>query len=232
MRNLALGSLVVLSGCLYNDPGPGGGGPVEPDLLGDGFATALCAKMFECCDTIELQQQFGGGTEDDCRDQYAQTFSMLLEPVLLDSIDSDRVTYDADIAGDCIAAYRDLSCAEFAAVRFADGPFEGCSSPFDPQVANDAACGNDYDCTSGYCSGDSVDFQGTITYGTCITAPGLDDPCDGSDCGDGFYCNFSTFTCASPLANGTNCGSDTECDSGYCDDSTFVCADATICDGV
>lgn len=229
----ALASVLVLGGCLYNDPGPGGGGPVAPDLVGEGYASALCAKLFECCDALELDEMgLGTATEDECRTQYAQLFSQLLEPVLLDSIDAGRVVYDAAAGGACIGAINALSCPELSEVMSNDGPFEACTDPFDPQVANDGQCANDFDCTSTYCSGDSVDFSGNITYGTCIAAPGLDDPCDGSACANGFYCDFATITCQSPLANGSSCGSDEQCASDHCDDSTFLCADNMTCDGV
>lgn len=214
---VSLSSLCASSAC-----GGGDGGAVEPDEIGEAIASIECARLFDCCDADELMSELGFGdidTPEECEQLLAGLSSGFLEPKIEAAIASGRLIYHADRMGDCVDAMAALSCAEAAAAQTEDfATFTGCEDPFEGQVADGGACADDVECQSGFCRGDSTDFEGNVTEGVCDAWPGDGDMCDFGDCADGYYCDFGPNgeMCVAALSAGSECDSDDECETGNC----------------
>lgn len=225
MRTFAISMCVVtLAAC-----GGGGGGGVPIDDLGSELARVTCAKLSECCTTQEfMDATLGAEDESECRALFT-AFGGILVKIYKDSIAAGRLVYHGDRMEDCFSAIEGQTCAEYAAVGDGDFASAGCEDPFEGTVAAGGQCATDEDCTSGWCSGDSVDFEGNITYGTCGAAPTQGMPCEEFDCGAGLYCEAST--CTPKKADGMACFSDDECTSGGCNGDPGTCGVTMVCDG-
>lgn len=209
--------------------GGSGGEGVPIDKLGDELAVVTCSKIFECCTAEEaMQQTLGSETEAECV-RTLSLFGGLLENIYQDSIDAGRLVYHGDRLRDCFDLIAAQSCTQYALSTVGDGDFEafGCEDPFDGMVAAGGQCASDEDCTSGYCSGDSLDSEGNIMYGTCATAPTAGMPCDSFTCASGHYCE--TGTCQPTKADGMPCTGADECTNGGC--NADVCGMTMTCDG-
>ena len=83
-----------------------------------------------------------------------------------------------------------------------------------------AACTTLADCSLYYpCNSGSLQCEPWPRTGESCTAL----------CSDGSFCDSSTFTCTSPLANGSPCKTDDNCASTYCN-AQKVCADVVVCE--
>ena len=223
---------VYLSLFLFAACDGGGRGSVAPSELGGEMGEVMCARLSECCTAAEfMEQTLGAENEEECRAFYSGFVGALLTPVLEDSIAAGRVVYHGDRMGACLDAMAALSCDEATVAIESDSPWNGCQDPFEGQVAIGGQCANDWDCVSEYCSGESTDFEGNITFGTCAAAPAIGMPCDDFECGEDAYCeNGTTPTCQAKLSDGSGCTDEDECASGGCNGG--VCGAPTTCDGV
>jgi hypothetical protein len=212
------------------------GDPVAIDQIGEELGGVQCMKLFECCTADEVMDQtLGAETVEECEEFYAAFIGTLLEPVIQDSVDAGRVEYDGEVLGGCLDVIAAMSCSEFSASFGADGLLAGCGDPFVARVLIEGECANDFDCTSEYCSGDSVDFNtGAITYGTCAVIPGVGEPCDDGECTDAAYCDMTPDVpiCAYRLDDGSDCTFDDDCASDFCDDTNLCAVEPPVCDGI
>jgi len=233
MKRLAF--CIVLVGCGGDDSGSGG--YVEVDNLGLELGLASCAKQFDCCTDAEIMEQYMGITLDDmpitteeqCVEFTNAIFSGLFVAELEESIAAGRAEYDGAAAGDCIAALRSLTCAQYSSAM-SDESALSCGAFILPKVAEGGACGEDFECTTGNCDGESEDVDGT-----CTTLPGEGETCSG-DCAGDLSCNFDQSSgmqvCEAPKPAGAECSLDRECASDFCDDATDMCAtEPPTCDG-
>lgn len=236
MRTTLTAASVVLLAC------GGGGGSVELAELGNELAEASCSRSFECCDAAELMEQYGFfdiETEAECVTVIAGFTQQFLVGQLEASVASGRVVYHADRMGACLDLMRSMSCEELATSMNSELVAGlGCDDPFEGTVANGSACASDEECTSDFCDGESMDFEGNVTEGTCAAAPGAGTACsEDYECAEGAWCDVAATdgpTCAAPQAAGADCSSDDECASGNCagDDNARTCSDDLVCDGV
>jgi hypothetical protein len=227
----AMTRLAVFTMILAACGGGGGSGGVAPDQIASEVAKVTCTRLFECCTTPELMQEaLGAKTEAECESIFAG-FGTIVFNVIKDSIAAGRVKYDGDALGTCLDVVAGATCSEFSKQRRNDytSASSGCKDPFDGQVAANGACANDVDCVSNYCSGDSVDFNGNVTMGTCKPAPTAGNPCDNGDCAENAWCNAGM--CAAPKADGMPCSLDDECASDSCTGTPSQCASSAVCDG-
>lgn len=213
--------------------GGGGSGGITVDNLAAELGEVTCEKLSACCTPQEfMDETLGADTVAECQALFTG-FGTILTNVMQDSIAAGRMIYHGDRMADCFAAIESASCIDFRTQQ--SGPFPGsaCEDPFEGLVADGGQCANDFDCRSEFCSGDSVDFNGNVTFGTCGVAPAIGQPCDGDDCAEGAFCDFgpSGQTCTALLTDGSACNGDDECASGGCNGTPGTCGVTTTCDG-
>lgn len=242
-RNILAISIAALAGC-GGDGGGGNGGDVPVNQIGEQFGRVSCERMFECCNAQELMEElefFNVDTVDDCAMVFAGFIGGFLEPQIEASVASGRLIYRADRMAECVDRFRAMSCAELAQAMTTDdfGDSGVCRDPFVGQVPDGQACASDLECQSETCIGESMDFEGNVTEGTCGSPPGPGDACDFGECGGGAYCEFgaSGEMCAAAKSSGAECSSDDECTSQNCaggdpnNGTPGNCSDELRCDG-
>lgn len=223
MKTLVLGVLLV--GC---GGGGSGGGPIPIDNLASEISQASCSKIFECCNSAEVMQQFMNityngqpvTTEMQCEGLTNGLFAQYLIPEYKASIAAGRITYDGSAARGCIDAFVNLGCGPYS--QLSGAMSVSCDTPFiRPAVGDGGACSQSYECTGDFCDGATSSADGT-----CKPKPTAGQSCTGT-CAPGLYCSG---TCQPLLANGASCTGSEQCASGNCAGST--CADrAPRCDG-
>jgi hypothetical protein len=221
--------LVAMIGILAACGGEGGSnGSISIEELPAENGRVQCAKLDECCTLEEfMDETLGSETVMEC-EQLITAFTSILIPVMQDSVAKGRMVYHADRMADCFATLEGQTCAGFR--RALEEGLGNCENPFEPQVADGGACGDDFDCTSEFCVGEEFDFEtNEITLGVCGSAPGNGEPCIEGDCDGGLYCDGST--CATPQPDGALCTGDEECVSGECNNGSGTCGPIMTCDG-
>jgi len=192
--------VVVLVGC-------DGGGQSTPIAIGDfetAYVEAYCAKLVRC-----------GVWEDEqtCLDVdfgHARS-SYTVIPAATAAVDAGKATYDANAAGDCVAAFASSGC-DYASDHDADA----CAKAFVGLAAIGAACANDQECSSGSCS---IAYSGPsrCPSGVCVAPPTIGNSCStGTYCGPNAYCDGTTCRARGQAGD--------RCDSGY-----GQCADDLDC---
>jgi len=219
-------TISILAACGGED-----NGSISIEELPIESARISCAKLEACCTLEEfMDQTFGGSTIAECEQLYGGLTSIIV-PLLNDSVANGRMIYHGDRVADCFAQLEDQSCTEFQSQTSQD--LGNCKNPFEPMVANGGVCGEDFDCTSGFCIGEEIDFETSeITYGVCGDAPGAGQQCVDFDCAAGLYCDSGT--CATPQPDGAQCSGDDSCESGNCNQDLGqpgTCGEITTCDG-
>jgi hypothetical protein len=212
MKLRAFGLLLVV-GC-----GDGGSsGPIARANYARESAATFCAKAYSCCNMAELTElelRDGFTGEAECVEVVAAQFADSV------ALTSPSVDFDADAAGDCRDEAEGASCSQF---------FSGaevtpaCDRVYSGTLADGATCEIDQECASAYCA---FDFE--ASENVCATLPGAGAACE-FRCEDGLACIDGM--CSDLLANGAECMSDLDCESGYC---ATTCADrptSTTCDG-
>jgi len=224
----------LLVGCGGDDSG---GGNVAVDNLGTELASVSCSKQFECCSDAEIMDLYMGitindhpiATEADCNEFSNALLSGLLVPEYKESLAAGRIEYDGTAAADCIADIQSLSCDQYNSGDI-DSVLPTCRPFVIPKVGDGGACGEDYECTSGFCDGETEDGPD----GMCKPKPGAGEACT-DDCADGLYCGFDTSgggeMCMPKLANGETCNLDDRCMSDYCADGGMCAEKPPLCQG-
>ena len=199
-----------------------------------------CAIQFDCCTAAEITEMYDGttfegeatSTEEQCNRFATAVLTGFGVNEYKESIAMGRVEYDADAAGDCVAALRELSCSAYG---LGNAIYDnGCRPFLIPKVGDGGACLQDYERTSDNCAGEENSLGADPVDGACAPMPGLGEACD-DNCADGLYCKSTqqapTGTCQTLEVDGAYCNVDDSCESDFCDDQG-VCADkAPICDG-
>ncbi len=190
----------------------------------DDFATAFCTQLSKCT-PFALQEVYGDIAT-------CKTRAAIPCPSALGASGTKMTTSDLE---QCVQTVNAESCEEYL-----DNPQpSACSIP--GTVASGAACGSDWQCSTGYCE---LKF-GTLC-GTCATRamPGQTGPDGGPVCLADAQC-AATLVCAggkcvSPGMMGATCSTPPECArtltciGGTCQTPLALgatCAAATDCDG-
>jgi hypothetical protein len=227
----------LLTACGGDDGGDGGDEPVPLSELDDRLGATVCARMVECCTTQELMDELlGAENQAECEALYTGFVGQLLIPALEDSVANGRLLYDGTKLPECLDGLAALACPELRGAIHG-GLGNACSSPFTGLVELGGTCAGDVDCISHFCDGDSVDLEGTITFGTCTQLPTDGQPCVDDTCGPGLRCerDSQTGTCGPTFADGVACTYDDDCTSGDCvgpSGSAGTCGDSMTCDGL
>ncbi len=217
--------LAVVGGCSDSGGGTVTGDPVPLTDLAAKFSAASCGVAFKCCTAAEISAQYGTSitTEAGCDTSIAGLLNSLAVPAYQASIAAGRISYDAAAAGDCVALLNSVTCAEYSA-DMSMTTVSGCGQFLIPKVANDGACSQSYECTSGNCEGAN---SSPPTDGACKPVPTVGQTCEFT-CASGAYCAGTT--CAAQKANGAACNNGDQCTSGRCE--TTCMSAANVCDGI
>jgi hypothetical protein len=212
----------VLVGACGDDGGGGGGGggigsEVPLEDFADVYAQVLCDRVFDCCP----QGEGGPSSPAECEAAYGGMLEAFFTTSLIRSEESGRADYRGDVFANCLRLIDGLSCDEFTSGSF-EGDLEasGCAQFIVPNQGVGDECAMDWECTSGYCEGESGLFDEEI-LGVCRPLPGEGEACEDA-CEDGFWCDFGMEgeTCVPVQPDGAECFDDDECRSGSCVDST------------
>jgi len=225
---VALGA--VLFGC-GGSTSDGGAAPVARQDFGSEAADALCTLLAGCCQSVGFA--YDGAA---CR----SGFSTVAEA----DLSNPKITFDANVAGQCLAAVRSGTC------NVTDGFESSCRGVFNGTVAGGGVCASSAECRrpeggialceSGICSprprgtaGDAcsstcTESGSSISCSSTVTAVGGSggSPSAGpSGCytNDGLTCG-TTGTCV-PLAQVSEPCTSLSCVKGaFCDFKTGLCA--------
>lgn len=224
---------LIIAACGGDDGPDGTGGQAGAGGAGSGslaeqYAEAYCGKMAECCDYSELGDSLGNSgvrSYAGCRIAYRTTWEGYVEHLLEEGAKAGRIAFNEVEFSSCMAALKELSCADYGKTRGADVP--SCKAIFEPKVALGGACASSIECIGGLC--DVLDGE---PLGTCIKVPGEGEPCLDAECGDGLRCEVQT--CMPALADGAACDNDNDCESSACKKTDPMSSMGTcvrVCDG-
>jgi hypothetical protein len=164
--------------------GSAGTGGIPIGMAPAAIASAICAKVFECC-SAEQRMTLGtiGETEDQCR-AFVEAFLGLYQLDIRTSIAAMRAEYDGQALAECVAEHQDRACDMLPA-------FEeiGCPGAVVPLIPLGETCGAHHECIDGYCEGAS---SASSPSGTCTVKKAEGEPCtDPSEC-EGGACSTET----------------------------------------
>lgn len=175
-------------------------GGLQPDQYCAALAQARCSRELRC--------GFLGAPE----------FTTCVQRLALECVndfrrvDAGAARFAPSSAEGCLASIPPLRCAE--------GPFTTPSScayhrVFDPAAQLGTRCVDDGDCVAGFCFGASFECR------TCRAFAALGQPCSSIDkrCDPSVqFCPQAALprACATLLADGTACGSSSECETRWC----------------
>lgn len=210
-------SIIFGLGCGGDD---GGGGNIALADLGTELGELTCAQLFECCNDAELMEMFEFINPPitnvaECVEFYNAFITGLLTGPAQEAVERGSLIYNGGLAADCLAQVRNLSCEELNGFE-EPALATDCENIFEGQLADGESCVTDLECTSAYCSGETLDGE----PGTCATKPGDGEPCLDFECADGLHCDNSgggEGVCAPALADGADCTFDDDCQSGTCE---------------
>jgi hypothetical protein len=205
----------------------GSSSSIPIDKVGAESVTAVCTKIFACCDASERMGFFGAqtpATEADCETSSFGQFLAASAEQQKAQVSAGKETYDGAAAGDCIDSINSTACTAFSPISFGS---DACRKIYDGTAAAGAACASDDECKGdAFCKGFSQSAAGM-----CVTLPKSGEACPDERCTSDSYCKDGT--CAAPQANGATCTSASECQSGNCDASGMCAAKpvSMTCDG-
>jgi hypothetical protein len=214
---------VLLAGC-------GGVHGIQIDATAKRIAEDVCSKAWVCCSVDQLKNNASSGADvatttqpctDDrspcvkqCETKTAEDFRHYLADIQR-SVDQKRALYEDAKVEDCLSKIRQDSCDQLNMVnRLTSVP--GCDVFTTPLVTMGGACGQDYECTSGWCKAGASGGDGTCE------APMSGMSCAVDGCGHGFTCDGLGTTeetddvCVAVQENGATCTGGIQCKSGNC----------------
>ncbi|MGZ3454473.1 MAG: hypothetical protein ACXVEF_33005 [Polyangiales bacterium] len=172
--------------------GDSGGTTVEQAC--DQYAQTICDKLSSC---LGVFVNVAFGDVATCKSRYV--------PKCTDAFKATgTAAQPADLAA-CSDAAKTASCESL----LDNNPPAACM-PKKGSVANGTACGDDAQCSSGFCGFDDA----KRVCGVCGGAPMAGATCaDGKKCGQGFVC-ATNGKCAAPVAEGATCDDTIPCQAG------------------
>lgn len=169
-------------------------------------AKTICTKVYACCMASEVANngQFGPDALG-CEVKLKTAFDGQKNAGTA-SESKGRATYKGDKVAECLAAYEKLTCEELK--KNADAKIAACDAVFEPKVALDGACAQDFECLSGSCRGAGA------SDGACKAKSGIGSSCMDTACVDDAYCGGNV--CRALKSDGEACGAHFECATGGC----------------
>jgi hypothetical protein len=218
MRFARWGTSFVLFGVALAGCGSKHGIPVD-QVAGD-IATTVCPKAWSCCDATQLMgNDMAGTSEQDCETKTENGYRQQLQQVQ-SSMDAGRARYEQSKVDACLQTIQASTCQMLNTTNHLAG-IPGCESFVTPLVDLGGACGQDYECISGWCNNNS-----------CERFPAAGEACaSGIPCDTGLVCDLGLpdgeQVCIAPQADGASCTDLLQCQSTVCDDASMTCVPNT-----
>ena len=111
------------------------------------FATAVCEKIWLCCETEERALLVAGMTPQDCADAFQASLSLDVAEYTL-AVAARRAIYDGVMFEACLRDYGERTCDVIRANETIQ-----CFDAVRPLVPWGGTCGADFECMDGYCDG-------------------------------------------------------------------------------
>jgi hypothetical protein len=165
-------------------------GPTADQACTD-IAAAYCDKVSACA---PVYVQLGYGDLAACKAAF--------KPNCLSGLSAPSTGSTPQLVSDCSKAAPSIACADL----FSNRVPTACQ-PVAGKLADGAACGDDSQCTSKYCS-----TSDTAICGKCGAAPAAGASCATQKCGPGLVCASST--CVVPAKTGETCNDKVPCELG------------------
>lgn len=141
------------------------------------FATAVCEKIWLCCEMEERAMLVAGMTPQDCADAFQASLALDVAEYMV-AVAANRAIYDGVMFEACLRDYGERGCD----VIRADETIQ-CFDAVRPLVAWGGSCGADFECIDGYCDGGS---GSAYPDGKCAARKQNDAVCRGhEECGSG-----------------------------------------------
>lgn len=197
------------------------GPPVSLGDFSDSYTQVICGRAFGCCDAEEREELFEEGFDADSEEECRESLEEGAEEEFGTSIEAaedGRMAYDAEKAGNCLAALEELDCSAGVSGSSAEAP-DDCLEIFEGETDEGQSCDSSAECRQGVCH----EENGTSV---CRGAGEVGDPCQWTDdCVEGAYCTDEEdpetglpLRVCKPLGEqGDSCSSEIDCeDELYC----------------
>src|SRR5271154_263720 len=150
LRTVCSLAVILLAACGGSS---GGGSPIAIGDLPHAAAVATCTRALACCAGVS-----GAPTEADCETQLTTQLQTYYSQIGADT----NVTYNASVAGSCVAAIPSQTCENLVVPQ----PSNSCNF-FVGNIPNGSAtCYQAIDCASGLCANIPSGTSGPP--GTCM----------------------------------------------------------------
>ena len=197
---------------------------IPVDQIATDIAMTVCPKAWSCCAATQLMgNDMAGTSESDCETKTKNGYSQQLQQVQ-SSMDAGRARYEQAKVDACLQTIQMSTCQMLNTTNHLIG-IPGCESFVTPLVDLGGACGQDYECISGWCNNNS-----------CERRAGADEACSSHiPCETGLVCDLGLpdgqQICVAPQADGATCTDLLQCQSTVCDDASMTCVPntATMC---
>ena len=201
-------AMAIAMGAAACNGGGGGGGPITIDQLPAREAAVLCDYAARCGLDTTVQEGLLGSAGGDCTSSFTLYFANSVFAQYQLAVARGTLTYDADQAGECLAAFDGLACGSFAGTA----P-PACEATLVGHVTDGGACTFSQECSAtSQCTGASG-----MTCGMCTHVPQAGESCATTACASALYCD-GTHTCVARLVAGSPC-----------DPTMSMCAAGTTC---
>lgn len=113
------------------------------------FATAVCSKIWECCNDVERAMLVAGTTEEDCSDAFQASLTLDVAEFTIAEA-AGRAVYDGVMFEACLRDYGMKTCTTLR-----ESEKIQCFDAVRPKVAEGFSCGAHFECVDSYCDGGS-----------------------------------------------------------------------------
>jgi hypothetical protein len=210
---------------------------IQIDKVATDIGQTVCTAAYRCCTLDQLMNNSSAGTdasdttmpakdctmntatcEQACEQETTQNYRQQLSAVQT-SVNQKRATYEQAKVDACLQTIRQSDCSTLNMTNHLTG-VPGCESFTTPLVNAGGACGNDYECITGWCK-----FPATGGGDGVCTMPNVGMSCATDSCGQGMVCDTrgtgdqSDDICVAPADNGMPCTDSATCKSNNCSSS-------------
>jgi len=171
-------------------------------------ATAICGKVYECCQPAEVPSGHSFAPDlATCQTNFRTSLEGTVKGLKAEEA-RGRLTYHGDRLAECLERWKSATCGSLKSDT--TSAFPPCDAYVEPRVAIGLSCRMNESCIGGQCSGQSEEADGL-----CVAFVAESQSCDTAPCGRGLYCDGAK-VCRALKGEGAACNFNFECASGGC----------------